>query len=117
MYTGKSSLRLTQASVSAICILTACAGPARPTESGAPGSAPQPQRTLVLITRQEAPSVSGTSLVPGAFTTNGQRRPFNAWLTYADADDTPLPYLAEALPQLNSDSWKVFPDGRMETTY
>jgi peptide/nickel transport system substrate-binding protein len=27
------------------------------------------------------------------------------------------PYLAQSLPQLNTDSWRVFPDGRMETTY
>lgn len=29
----------------------------------------------------------------------------------------PLPYLAEALPQLNTDTWTVSPDGRMQTTY
>lgn len=27
------------------------------------------------------------------------------------------PYLVEALPQLNTDSWQVFPDGRMQTTF
>src|SRR2546422_5456927 len=27
------------------------------------------------------------------------------------------PYLAETLPQLNAESWRLFPDGRMETTY
>ena len=28
-----------------------------------------------------------------------------------------MPYLAESLPQLDSNTWKVFPDGTMETTY
>ena len=98
--------------------LTACAGPGGLANGGlTEGHTAASQRTLVLITRQEAPTVSGTSLVPGAFTTNSQRRPFNAWLTYADADDTPMPYLAEALPELNTASWQLFPDGRMETTY
>ena len=44
-------------------------------------------------------------------------RLFNAALSLIDGQGTPRPYLAEALPQLNSDSWRVFPDGRMETTY
>ena len=117
MPTVQSSLRLAFAWVAAMCTLTACAGPTRPADGNAPRGPSQAQRALVLITRQEAPSVSGTSLVPGAFTTNSQRRPFNAWLTYADANDTAIPYLAEALPQLDSESWKVFPDGRMETIY
>lgn len=44
-------------------------------------------------------------------------RVFNAELDTVDAHDRPMPYLAEALPQLNSESWRVFPDGRMETTW
>jgi peptide/nickel transport system substrate-binding protein len=34
-----------------------------------------------------------------------------------DDQGNPQPYLAQALPQLNTDGWKVFPDGTMETTY
>ncbi|HEY3117350.1 MAG TPA: ABC transporter substrate-binding protein, partial [Chloroflexota bacterium] len=45
------------------------------------------------------------------------RRIVNADLAMLDDQSNPYPYLAEALPQLNSGSWKVFPDGRMETTY
>ncbi len=44
-------------------------------------------------------------------------RIFNAGLTIVDAQTNVLPYLAEALPQLNTGSWQVFPDGRMETTW
>ena len=29
----------------------------------------------------------------------------------------PVPYLATALPQLETDTWRVLPDGRMETTF
>ncbi len=44
-------------------------------------------------------------------------RLFNAALVQFDDKGNPRPYLAETLPQLNTDSWRVFPDGRMETTY
>jgi peptide/nickel transport system substrate-binding protein len=45
------------------------------------------------------------------------KRLFNATLAYDDERGAWHPYLAEALPELNTDSWRVFPDGRMETTY
>ncbi len=45
------------------------------------------------------------------------RRMFNADLTLPDDKGTPGPYLAEALPQLNTSTWSVTPDGRMETTW
>ena len=44
-------------------------------------------------------------------------RLFNAALSMIDDEGRSRPYLAEALPQLNTPSWRVFPDGRMETTY
>src|SRR5207245_6963273 len=31
--------------------------------------------------------------------------------------NTSQPFLAETQPQLNTDSWRVFPDGSMETAY
>jgi peptide/nickel transport system substrate-binding protein len=44
-------------------------------------------------------------------------RLFNAALTLLNERGTPEPYLTDAIPQLNSDDWVVFPDGRMRTTY
>lgn len=44
-------------------------------------------------------------------------RIFNASLTIVDAQDAVRPYLAESLPRVDTDSWHVFPDGRMETTW
>src|SRR5205823_5205591 len=32
-------------------------------------------------------------------------------------DQQAMPYIAEVLPTLENGAWKVFPDGRMETTY
>jgi peptide/nickel transport system substrate-binding protein len=42
---------------------------------------------------------------------------FTTTLGAWDQQGRPYPVLAETLPQLNTDSWRVFPDGRMETTY
>jgi peptide/nickel transport system substrate-binding protein len=51
----------------------------------------------------------------GAFYT--VRRLFNAELAILDDRGLPRPHLSEALPRLHTDAWRVFPDGRMETTY
>ncbi|HEY3117280.1 MAG TPA: ABC transporter substrate-binding protein [Chloroflexota bacterium] len=48
---------------------------------------------------------------------NRTKRMFNAWLSLVDNQGLPRAYLAEALPQLNTDSWRVLADGHMETSY
>ena len=81
----------------------------------APSDQPAPSRTLIVGHRYEM-----TSLAPKVLQANGPistTRLFNAALSMIDDDGRARPYLAEALPQLNTDSWRVFPDGRMETTY
>jgi peptide/nickel transport system substrate-binding protein len=45
------------------------------------------------------------------------RNLFNALLNYVDDRETLHPYLAATLPELNTATWTVAPDGRMETTY
>jgi peptide/nickel transport system substrate-binding protein len=42
---------------------------------------------------------------------------FNAHLTIRNEQGVPTPYLAEAVPRLNTDTWRVNPDGTMETMY
>ena len=44
-------------------------------------------------------------------------RMFNAEIGLLNADGVAIPYLVEAFPQLNSDGWRILPDGRMETIY
>jgi peptide/nickel transport system substrate-binding protein len=44
-------------------------------------------------------------------------RLFNAGLSLRDGAGNFHPYLAEALPQLNTETWRVAPNGQMETTY
>jgi peptide/nickel transport system substrate-binding protein len=57
------------------------------------------------------------SKVRSGITADGTKRLFNAAFAIIDGSGTARPYLAEALPQLNTETWRVFPDGRMETTY
>jgi peptide/nickel transport system substrate-binding protein len=47
----------------------------------------------------------------------GARETLNAELIYLDERALPQPYLAEALPELGTDTWRVLPDGKMETIY
>jgi peptide/nickel transport system substrate-binding protein len=105
--------------VSAVFVLlvAACAGPQNQMQTPpAAGEARVRQnRTLVMAVRDEvanlAPKLPGSS---GPLTT---KRLFNASLSLVDSAGNTRPYLAETLPQLNTESWRVFPDGRMETTY
>jgi peptide/nickel transport system substrate-binding protein len=100
-------------------VLGACAQPAVP---GGPAERPQPapvsveSRTLVLAFGDEPGDLS-----PKSPTVIGRLaniiRIFNASLLMVDGSETVRPYLAEAAPELNSASWRVFPTGQMETTY
>src|SRR5689334_13189254 len=95
------------------------------------GCGPSPQRTGDSSPADARAAVSTRTLsmgihyeptdlapkIPGSSSPIIVKRLFNATLAAMDGDQTPRPALAESLPQLNTDSWRVFPDGRMETTY
>ena len=97
--------------------------------SCAPGSSPSgaaqrpeasatvSQKQLVLAVRGEPPSVAFKPVVAFSGSLDRTKELFNASLDYRDENEKAHPVLAEALPTLNTDSWRVFPDGRMETTY
>src|SRR5439155_27120560 len=92
----------------------------RSTSSPAERASTQPSssgRTLVLATRVEVTSLSPAPFWQRRFTFLSTPRLFNADLTLFDDRGDAHPYLAETLPQLNTDSWQVPPDGRMQTTY
>src|SRR5437868_3065773 len=101
-----------------LVFIMACGQTAAPARSGQPsGAAPaavSQDRTVTMAVRYEPPS-----LVPkaGSGLTGGAVRPFNAALFFVDGDGKTQPYLTAAVPQLNSDTWRVQPDGRMEVTY
>jgi peptide/nickel transport system substrate-binding protein len=100
--------------------LLACASPAPSGPRGDAGSASSPRetgRTLVAGTRVEPGTVATRPVRLTGVALYLSKRLFNAELANLDDRGVPLPYLAVALPELNTDSWRVFPDGRMETTW
>jgi len=109
------------ASFAAVVLLaTACATASPPTpDREQPRAAPdRPTRTLVMVAQVEPATVSSKVLqTTGGLAIGATQRLFNATLTAIDKVGLPQPYLVESLPQLNTDTWRVFSDGRMETTY
>jgi peptide/nickel transport system substrate-binding protein len=89
---------------------------AAPSEQAAPASV---QRTLVVIGGRAPDSIAARPLrqIRGAGQPTATFRAFNAGLALLNERNLPGPYLAAALPQLNTDSWRVFSDGRMETIF
>ncbi|MBM2810130.1 MAG: hypothetical protein HW416_889 [Chloroflexi bacterium] len=108
---------LLAAVVLAQTVACAPAGPGAPSAPAVGVDAPAVTRTLVAAVGNESPSVAGLGPVAVGFTIAFSYRPFNAFLELVDARGVAQPYLAEALPQLNTDSWQVLPDGRMQTRY
>ncbi len=101
----------------AAIVATACAGQGVAERAGQPApAAGTPSRPLVVLTRGEP-----ISLALRAFqTVGGGSYPhlvLNATFDDQDEQGNPFAVLPEALPQLNTDTWRVFPDGSMETTY
>ncbi len=102
-------------------VLVSCA-PAGPTASQAPAGNDRPaagtqsQRTAVMAIRLE-PNTLALRPPRETFANIDHNRLFNADFANIDDHAVPQPYLVEALPELNSESWRVQPDGRMRTTY
>src|SRR5712692_8959050 len=102
-----------------LAILLAGCTPAATSPSG-PANQPAPsptQRVLTASVALEPGFIAGLSPIPARNATDFYQRIFNAFLDLYDDQQRPLPYLAEALPALNTDSWQVFPDGTMQTRY
>ncbi len=88
------------------------------TSRGGSQSSPVPtaqreSRPLSVVLRIEPFDITDTASSRNNFGKNL----FGTGLVNLDRDENPYPVLIEAVPRLNSESWRVFPDGRMETTY
>ncbi|MBM2812482.1 MAG: hypothetical protein HW416_3241 [Chloroflexi bacterium] len=104
--------------VSAVGILTAGCGPASPnTQTRSQTEQTLRERVLTASIETEPNFVAALAPISGLGATDYWQRMFSAFLDLYDGDDRPLPYLAEALPVLNTETWTVFPDGKMETRY
>src|SRR5687767_14061006 len=97
-------------------LLLSCAAPATTSQAPAPArDQAAPSRALVVAHRFEV-----RNLATKVTQTNGPlstTRLFNATISLIDDQGISRPYLVESLPEINSDGWRVFPDGRMEVTY
>src|SRR6266545_4124111 len=99
--------------------LASCAPSAAPSGEGR-SDRPQPRatsRTLVVAIRTEPPTVATRPLQTAGIGLYLPSRMFNANLAQLDNTAKVQPYLAVELPRLNTESWRLFADGRMETTY
>ncbi|MPZ12858.1 MAG: hypothetical protein GEU73_00255 [Chloroflexi bacterium] len=99
--------------------LMACAPGGAQQSPAAERSGPEARqpRTLNSVMRVEPASLAAKPLESTGISVAHAVRLFNAQLDLKDSREVTRPYLAEAIPELNSESWRVFPDGRMETTY
>jgi ABC-type transport system substrate-binding protein len=111
------SFRLLLLATTASVIGCAPAALAPTLEGSGEGQPAEPSRTLRLVIRAEPGSIAGTILIPTGISTGSQRRIFNAGLALEDGEGRFQPYLADGVPELNTESWRVFPDGQMETRY
>ena len=98
-------------------LVTACAPAAPPERAAEAPPASAESRLLQVAIPVEPATVAARSVEPIAQNLYLIRRMVNAEIAALDDRGTPRPYLVEGLPELNTDSWRVFPDGRMETTY
>jgi len=74
-------------------------------------------RPLVAYVRTEPVSIATRPFSDKGAGLHVALRMFNALLVLIDDRGDAQPELLESLPQLNTDSWRVFPDGTMQTTY
>lgn len=99
------------------------AGACGPTARGGPGPAersesqPALRRTLLVVNRVEPADLAAKAFRAAAITLGATKRFFNAGLVILDDQSVSHRYLADRVPELNTESWKVAPDGTMETTY
>jgi len=101
-------------------VLVAGCGPSSTpgTPQAADGSrAAQQDRTLNIAIEAEPTSIAAVYPGIAGRSTTFQVRSFNAFLDLIDTRGEAHAYMAEALPVFGTDSWQVFPDGRMQTTY
>jgi peptide/nickel transport system substrate-binding protein len=94
----------------------ATAPAAGPAASGVQRAAERPVQIIRVVNRED-PTHLTVKPIGGDYVPRLISRMFNAQLAYQDEREAYHPELAEALPKLNTATWRVFPDGQMETTY
>src|SRR2546427_10609204 len=98
-------------------LITSCApqaaGPANQSVGNQAASVDRPPHIGLF----DEPAALGSKFGGGGSGVADYKFAFNAKLTQYDHLGNPMAVLAQEVPSLESGSWKVLPDGRMETTY
>lgn len=106
----------------AVTILASACGSGAPSEtaSNRPAQSVAPREAAVQRPVVIPFATEPTTLEP-TFGFGTANRDFSAlssgFLAYLSPQQQPVPYLASELPSLEQGTWKMLPDGRMETTY
>lgn len=99
--------------------LVACApsqrGGEEPGQSAQQAPSAVGPKTVTMVVRYEVTDLAAKRLAGAP--SDSTKRLFNATLALIDGAGAVRPYVAESLPQINTDSWKLLPTGGMETTY
>src|SRR5437867_912496 len=105
--------------VAALVAVVGCAPSGAPTSGiqANPANVAVAQRALTISIAREPAFIAAFAPLPTQQASDFWQRLFNAFLDLYDDQARPLPYLAESLPALNTDSWVVQSDGHMETRY
>src|SRR5262245_28657748 len=101
-------------------LIAACGTPAgsNPRSSGETSTQPQPviESKPIRWADRTAP-MDLADKTPAGGMSDRTKRLFNAFLVLTDDQGAAHPYLAESLPQLNTPTWSVSADGRMQAIY
>ena len=111
--------RLLAPGLATAALLVGCATGGSTVQSGdgAGSIAPLSQKVLIVANFGEPPQLAVKPLVTTGGAFGIPPRFFNATFDIVDVREITHPHLVETLPQLGSDTWQIFPDGRMETRY
>jgi len=115
------ALNLPIAGIACLICLSAACGPAPVNDATRAqlGTEVRPKRIVAAINTSPAQiasrdAVAGSGTYPGG---DALEDLVNAGLSIVDNRSQLRPQLAEAVPSIETGSWRVFPDGRMETTW
>src|SRR6266545_4172767 len=103
----------------ALTLILACSPQAQPRSSVSSGQASSPEaRPQVSRSISVALLFEPDLLEPSRLNVSREIAAVsNAFLTQMTPTQESRPYLASELPSIEKNTWKVLPDGRMETTY
>lgn len=108
-----------RARTSTLClaiVLMACAAPTRPEAASAGNGQPSAPKSIVMALPIEPPTL-GPFTITGQFYQHSIYQIVHDFLVIHDDQGQPIPRLAVERPSLEKGTWKVFPDGAMETTW